>query len=143
MNYNKFRVPTAAKCLTEALEKCPRLTRIEFKLCRISDEIVPSLIPMITSRVRYLNLSHNKITKDGFVHIADKFKGMAETGDPSLIQTFIMKSNELNDFCIEYIRDIIRSCKELRLFDISENLFLSSYGDLVQLKYHHKVLFHV
>jgi hypothetical protein len=83
MNYNKFRIPTAAQCLAEAIEKCPRLTRIEFKLCRIGDDIVPALIPMITSRIKYLSLSHNKITKDGFVHLADKFKTMAQTGDPS------------------------------------------------------------
>jgi Ran GTPase-activating protein (RanGAP) involved in mRNA processing and transport len=69
--------------VAEALEKCPRLTRVEFKLCRISDEIVPAMIPLITSRIKYLNLSHNKITKDGFVHIAEKFKNMAQTGDPS------------------------------------------------------------
>ena len=76
MNYNKFKVPTAAKCLAEALATCPRLTRVDFKLCRITDEIIPELVSLITSRLRIINLSHNKITKDGFPHIAEKFKTM-------------------------------------------------------------------
>lgn len=139
MNYNKFKIPTAARCLADALSSCPRLNQVDFKLCRITDEIIPELVPLITPKIKLLNLSHNKITKDGFIHLADKFKAMAQTGDPSQIQTLVMKSNELNDFCIDNIRDIIMHCKELRIFDIAENLFLSSYVELVQLRYHYKV----
>ena len=139
MNYNKFKIPTAAKCLADALALCPFLDRIDFKLCRITDEIIPELVSVITPRIKVLNLSHNKITKNGFIHLADKFKAMAQTGTPSQIHTLIMKSNELNDFCIDQIRDIILHCNELRVFDIAENLFLSSYGELVQLKYHYKI----
>ena len=63
---------------------------------------------MFTWRMEVVNISHNKITKDGIVHIADKLKELARNKDekPSLM-TIQMKSNELNDFSVDAIRDII------------------------------------
>lgn len=80
---------------------------------------------MITPKMEVLNLSHNKITKDGIVHLADKLQTFI---DPlPKLRIINIKSNELNDFCVPAIRDIISHCKdELKIFDLSENLFLSS-----------------
>jgi len=60
---------------------------------------------MLTYRLEVVNLSHNKITKDGLFHIADKFKAIQE--EKNRITTLSLKSNEMNDFCLEYIKEII------------------------------------
>lgn len=52
-----------------------------------------------------------------------------------------LKSNELNDFCIDSIKDIVSCCKNMKIFDISENLFLTSYKELVVIKCHSKISF--
>ena len=49
LNYNKFRIPTAAKELAEAMQKCPKLRRAEFKMCRIDDDICRELSLMFSS----------------------------------------------------------------------------------------------
>jgi Ran GTPase-activating protein (RanGAP) involved in mRNA processing and transport len=49
LNYNKFRIPTAAKELAEAMLKCPKLRRAEFKMCRIDDEVCRELSLMFSS----------------------------------------------------------------------------------------------
>ena len=67
----------------------------------------------------------------------DRFK----TIDGPQISALSVKSNELNDFCIEAIRDIVHKCKQLRTFDLSENLFIASIKELTQLRYHFKVSF--
>ena len=46
------------------------------------------------------------------------------------ISTLSVKSNELNDFCIEALRDIVHWCKQLKTFDVSENLFIASIKEL-------------
>lgn len=90
-----------------------------------------------------MSLSHNKITKDGIVHIADKLKSLQapQAEDRPRLHTFSLKSNELNDFCIDALRDIISSCPELKIVDISENLFLASVQELIQLHISYQVVF--
>ncbi len=64
---------------------------------------------MLTYNLEIVNLSHNKITKDGIVHIADKFKSLASQPSESRprIHTLSLKSNEMNDFAIDGIKDIV------------------------------------
>ena len=78
-------------------------------MCRIDDEIVRELSQMLTYNLEIVNLSHNKITKDGIVHIADKFKSLASQPPESRprIHTLSLKSNEMNDFAIDGIKDIV------------------------------------
>jgi hypothetical protein len=73
--------------------------------------------------------------------MSERLKGLAIGGTPPQVHRLIMKSNELNDFCLESIRDICNACKELKIFDISENLFLTSLKELVQIKYRYKMQF--
>jgi len=64
---------------------------------------------MFNNNLEIVNLSHNKITKDGIVHIADKFKSLfgPVADERPKIHTLSLKSNEMNDFCIDAIREII------------------------------------
>lgn len=43
LNYSRFVEGEVAKELASALEKCPRLQKVSFKLCRINDLIMKEL----------------------------------------------------------------------------------------------------
>lgn len=88
-----------------------------------------------------LVLSHNKLTKDGITPLAEHLTLMASKGSYPSLKTLNLKSNELNDFCFEAIRDIAVACRELKMFDISENLFYSCWKDLAKVKHDYKINF--
>lgn len=69
--------------------------------------------------------------------MSDRFKSIEQ---PQITHLSV-KSNELNDFCIESLRDIVHLCRKMRTFDVSENLFIASIKELTQLRYHFKVSF--
>lgn len=141
LNYSKFKAETPASSLSEALATCARLEKISLKLCRIEDGLVKHMVQMITPKLKILNMSHNKLTKEGITPLAEHLTLLASKGNHPTLQILSLKSNELNDFCIEAIRDIVFACRELRTFDISENLFYTSWKDLAKLKFDYKINF--
>ena len=81
------------------------------------------------------------MTKEGFLHITERIKTLVAGGSRLSLERLSLKSNDLNDFCIEQIREIVAHCKDMKVLDICENLFLTSMKELSAMRYLYKISF--
>ena len=65
LSYNKLRDPVSLPAFTQSLAKASHLKELSLKMCKITDALMKELVSGLPPGLAKLNLSYNRITKDG------------------------------------------------------------------------------
>ena len=121
--YNKFRDPALSRIAAEYLSTMTSLRVLNLKMCRITDDVLSSLMQTFHIYLKTLNLSYNRITKDGIKVMKEYYEKTAIAE----LEELDLSNNELNDFAIEDLSKIMNTLLGLKTLDIRENLFINRY----------------
>ncbi|CDW80906.1 UNKNOWN [Stylonychia lemnae] len=135
-DYNKFRNTWTTKVIPDIFKAIPNLKILSLKMCRLSDNLISELCPGFHCGLQRLNLSFNRITKDGIQAIAEHYEKVTEQ---IMLEVLELDNNELNDFSFPSLAKILKYCKNLKKFDLSQNLFMASRYEMAKLKYYYRI----